>query len=155
MGKEKGKREKGKGKREREKRKGKKGKRGIGKKEKGKERREERKTLSIWGWLTREYPRSFPPGKMFTTPLGRPAATQISAKSMAERRVEGAGLMMTICCCCCWWWWWWWWWWLVWLGREGEGEGEGEGGITCVSHGKSGGELPGQHQKREVPGDDL
>src|SRR4029453_5109581 len=69
-------------------------------------------TLSTSGFVTSAIPTSPGPGTMLTTPGGRSAWRQTSAKSRALGGGGGAG-------------------------------------------GERRGELPGQHQQREIPGDDL
>ena len=53
-------------------------------------------TLSTPGWLTRARPVSPAPVTMLTTPGGRSACWQISAKSRAESGVVSAGLSTTV-----------------------------------------------------------
>ena len=49
-------------------------------------------TLSMSGWRTRCSPTSRSAGTMLTTPAGRPAASRISASTLASSGVSGAGL---------------------------------------------------------------
>gem|GEM_PF-2065143 len=53
-------------------------------------------TLSTPGWLTRCIPMSDGPGTMFTTPAGRSAWRQTSAKRSALSGVVEAGLSTTV-----------------------------------------------------------
>ena len=50
-------------------------------------------TLSIPGWATSSSPTSRPPGRMLTTPGGRPIPSMTSASSRASSGVSPAGLM--------------------------------------------------------------
>ncbi len=53
-------------------------------------------TLSTPGWVTSDIPTSPGPGTMLTTPGGRSACWQTSAKSSAESGVVDAGLRTTV-----------------------------------------------------------
>ena len=77
-------------------------------------------TLSTSGWATSAWPVSPAPVTMLTTPGGRSACWQISAKSSAVSGVVSAGLSTTV-----------------------------------LPQASAGSDLPGQHQQREVPRDDL
>src|SRR4029079_11412479 len=91
-------------------------------------------TLSTPLWVTRAMPISPGPVTMLTTPGGRSAWRQTSAKRRAERGVVEAGLSATVLAA-----------------------GRGRGGLEHdrVAGGERRGDLPGQHQQREVPRDDL
>ncbi|GAA3487908.1 hypothetical protein GCM10018987_19900 [Streptomyces cremeus] len=53
-------------------------------------------TLFTSGWSTRAAPVSPYPGRMLTTPRGRPAWRQMSAKKSAESGVVSAGFRTTV-----------------------------------------------------------
>ena len=53
-------------------------------------------TMSTSGWATRWRPGSAPPGRMLTTPSGRPASSMIRASSRASSGTSGDGFTTTV-----------------------------------------------------------